>query len=139
MIDSLERISAEYWWLSIIPVISVLIPVVLVPLIVVNLPVDYFVRNEKREKYKKSGFPLSYILYGLKTLSGFLIVCMGIVLLFIPGQGLLTIFTGLVIMDFPGKRKLELILFQRKSVRKAINWIRGRWGKEKLGETFTKA
>jgi len=44
----------------------------------------------------------------------------------VPGQGILTILIGLSLLDFPGKRNLELKLIRLRTVRKAINWIRAR-------------
>ena len=45
-------------------------------------------------------------------------------MLFLPGQGLLTMLMGIVLMDFPGKFRLERHLVSRPPVFAAINWIR---------------
>ena len=47
----------------------------------------------------------------------------------IPGQGLLTILIGLILLDFPGKRGLERRLVSRPSVLAAINRLRARFGR----------
>ena len=44
----------------------------------------------------------------------------------------LTLLIGLTLLDFPGKRKLELWLVRRPSIRSAIDWIRTRAGREPL-------
>ena len=44
----------------------------------------------------------------------------------VPGQGILTILIGLSLLDFPGKRKMELKLIRLRAVRRGINWIRAR-------------
>ena len=41
-----------------------------------------------------------------------------------PGQGILTILIGLMLLDFPGKRRLERRLVQQPSVWRALNWMR---------------
>ena len=53
----------------------------------------------------------------------FLLIC-GLVMLILPGQGLLTMLMGLSLMPFPGKNKLEQTIIARKSVRYSLNWIR---------------
>ena len=45
-------------------------------------------------------------------------------MLVLPGQGLLTIVTGLLLINYPGKYKLEQKLVAVPAVFKALNWIR---------------
>jgi hypothetical protein len=45
-------------------------------------------------------------------------------MLIMPGQGLLTLFLGLAIMDFPGKRKVIRFLIRLKTIQNSLNWIR---------------
>ncbi len=47
-------------------------------------------------------------------------------MLFLPGQGLLTILAGILILDFPGKYKLEHYLISKPVVLDSLNWIRRR-------------
>ena len=51
-------------------------------------------------------------------------VIFGILMIFMPGQGLLTILMGLALLNFPGKRSAELALARYPPVRKALDWIR---------------
>ncbi len=46
-----------------------------------------------------------------------------------PGQGIITIFLGLFLMEFPGKRKLELKFIKHNPTFKALNWLRNKAGK----------
>ena len=50
----------------------------------------------------------------------------------VPGQGLLTILLGVMLLDFPGKRRLELKIVSRPSVLKTVNSLRSKFGKPKL-------
>jgi hypothetical protein len=70
----------------------------------------------------------------LKNVAGVALVLVGIVLSFpgIPGQGILTILVGLMLTDLPGVRKLERALARRRSVRRALDTIRVRFGREPL-------
>ena len=40
-----------------------------------------------------------------------------------PGQGLLTMVVGLLLVDFPGKYRLERWLVTRQQVWRSINWL----------------
>ena len=53
-------------------------------------------------------------------------------MLVLPGQGLLTIVTGLILINYPGKYKLEKKLVAMPSVFKALNWIRDKANKPRL-------
>jgi hypothetical protein len=50
----------------------------------------------------------------------------------VPGQGTLLILTGLTLIDFPGKRRLERSLIRRPSVLKLINGLRQRFQRPPL-------
>jgi hypothetical protein len=42
----------------------------------------------------------------------------------LPGQGVITILIGVMMVDFPGKFLLERRIVQYPSVLRAINWMR---------------
>jgi hypothetical protein len=66
-----------------------------------------------------------------KNLLGAAIVVLGIALSIpgIPGQGLLTILVGLVLLDIPGKRRLVQMLARRPFIQRSINGLRARFGR----------
>lgn len=49
-----------------------------------------------------------------------------------PGQGVLMIIAGLVLLEFPGKFRLERWLVTRRHVWRSINWLRRRAGRPEL-------
>jgi len=53
-------------------------------------------------------------------------------MLVLPGQGLLTMLVGFMLMSFPGKRKLAASLIRRTSMLPSVNRLRARFGKEPL-------
>jgi hypothetical protein len=59
-----------------------------------------------------------------KIIVGVCLLLIGIVMLVLPGQGLITMLIGLSLLPFPGKDKLEQNILSRKSVRTTLNWIR---------------
>jgi len=50
----------------------------------------------------------------------------GIAMLVLPGQGVLTIVIGIMLLDFPGKYRFERSLAARRPVLRSINWLRRR-------------
>lgn len=138
IIENITKLTVQFWWIisgSLILLLSVL---VIVPFILIKLPVDYFSFKENKGIINKLTFPYNLILVVLKNGTGFILVCFGVILLFIPGQGLITIFAGLMLMNFPGKRSLELYIVRKNPVLNAINWIRGKAGKEKIVNIYSR-
>jgi hypothetical protein len=54
------------------------------------------------------------------------LVLLGLVMLVTPGQGILTLLSGLLLMNFPGKYRLEQWLVLRPGILRALNWLRRR-------------
>ena len=102
-----------------------------VTLFVVRIPTDYF-SNERRPP--ASSVRARVAIAVLKNVAGVALVLVGVVLSFpgIPGQGILTILVGLMLTDLPGVRRLERALARRRSVRRALDTIRARFGREPL-------
>ena len=105
----------------------------LVPWLIIQIPADYFSYPERREHLWQDRHPvirMSAIV--LKNLLGYAFIAAGIGMLVLPGQGLLTIFMGMLLIDFPNKFKVERWLIEKPSIFKAANWIRAKAGKEPL-------
>ena len=112
-----------------------IISVFMMVLIISFLPEDYF-KSENRNlisSVQNSRYPLLKLLVlNTKNFFGVLLLFSGILMLVLPGQGILTIITGLVFMDYPGKYKFERKLLRQKGVINSINWIRSRLSKPSL-------
>lgn len=99
------------------------------PWVVTRLPEDYFNHPERESWRRSKSEPVVALLLGLlKNAVGAVLLCLGVVMLFTPGQGVLTILAGLLLMNFPGKYRLERWLVQRPGVLKSLNWLRTRRG-----------
>lgn len=120
---------AEFWWLAPLSVVLFFGTLLVVPLLVLAMPADYFTRDLRRE-YRLH--PLHLLRTAVKNLLGLVIFLAGLVMLVTPGQGILTVLIGLGMLNFPGKRRLELRLVRRPGVRAAIDWIRRRGGRPAL-------
>jgi UPF0716 family protein affecting phage T7 exclusion len=64
-----------------------------------------------------------------KNLLGAVFIVTGFIMLFIPGQGVLTILIGLTLVNFPKKRALERRIIRQEKMHQAVNWIRAKAGK----------
>ena len=69
----------------------------------------------------------------IKNAIGILFFLSGLAMLFLPGQGLLTMFIGLVLIDFPRKQILVRRILGYRRVLRAINRLRRKFGKPLLG------
>jgi hypothetical protein len=50
----------------------------------------------------------------------------------VPGQGVLTILLGIMLLDLPGKRRLEQKILKQPKVLKKINSLRQKFSKPPL-------
>jgi archaellum biogenesis protein FlaJ (TadC family) len=103
------------------------------PFIVIALPHDYFLHPRRHRIMHKGAHPLlGYAALVLKNLFGIVLLLLGVVMLVLPGQGLLTILVALIVMDFPGKYRLIRRVVDSGKVLDAMNWLRSRGGKKPL-------
>ena len=68
----------------------------------------------------------------VKNAVGAVFLFAGFLMLFLPGQGVLTMLIGISMLDFPGKRKLEAKLIGQPTVLNVINHMRKKRGKPPL-------
>jgi len=104
-----------------------------VPWLVSRIPTDYFDTSRRPTLPWAEHHPLvRWPLLVLKNLTGLVFLAAGIAMLVLPGQGLLTMLAGLVLMNFPGKYRLERWLIRQPAVLGTVNWLRRRRGREPL-------
>ena len=106
---------------------------VVVPVSVILIPTDYFTAERAPLPLAGLRHPILRLLWRvLRNALGAALVLLGVAMLVLPGQGLLTIFVGVLLVEFPGKRELEVRLVRRPRVHRALNWIRRRAGRAPL-------
>lgn len=117
--------------ITVATLLLVVASVAAVPFMVIRLPPDYFSapRRPLAERFRAAG-PGGRALLVLKNLGGALLVILGFIMLFVPGQGLLTILFGLVLLDLPRKHQAERRIVARPAIRSALTKLRARFGKE---------
>jgi hypothetical protein len=115
--------------LGLLSVFLFLVSLIIFPLIIIYLPHDFFVRSEPAFA---SLNPFRMLLRVLKNAFGCFLILAGILMLFLPGQGLLCLFLGVSLVHFPGKRRLEARLLSYKSVRNSVAWIRRKANRKRI-------
>jgi hypothetical protein len=112
-------------WLGVLSAVMFVGSLLAIPWIAVRIPEDYFLHPHRfRDKLRNTHPFIRIPLWILKNLLGVVFVLAGVVMLFTPGQGILTILVGVLLLDFPGKFALERWFITRSSVHRSINWMR---------------
>ncbi|MDH5353328.1 MAG: hypothetical protein OEY09_02690 [Gammaproteobacteria bacterium] len=133
MVDWIYNNEALVGLLLAVSVVSFLATLIAVPVLLVRMPEDYFFYPDRHRVAWNNRHPLLRIpLFVIKNLLGVIFMMAGILMLVLPGQGILTIIIGLVLMEFPGKYHVERWVICRASVMRLVNWIRIKAGKSKL-------
>jgi hypothetical protein len=133
LVDWAASREVVLWWLFAASLALLLLTPLLVGWLVVRLPRDYFTAHRRRPAPWLERYPsLRPVLLVGKNLLGLVLVLAGLVMLVVPGQGLLTLVVGVILLDFPGKFRLERWLATRPPVWRAINWLRKRAGHQPL-------
>ena len=95
------------------------------PILIARLPVDHFIVDRARVRPWRSLHPVrSTALVCLRNLLGMILIVGGMLMLVLPGQGILTIVIGLLMIDAPKKRAFQAWLLAWKPVNRGINWMR---------------
>lgn len=119
-------------WLSLFSLVTFVVSLLSLPWLVALIPEDYFQPKRRQALSKRSHPALRLFLLTAKNLLGGVLLLGGTIMLFLPGQGLLTIAMGLILMDYPGKFRLERRLASKPAVFNGLNWLRGRANKPLL-------
>ena len=119
-----------WFWGLVISVGAAVASLALAAFVVVGWPSDRFSHAGERAFLEGRHPILRALGIGAKNVAGILLVLVGIVMALpgVPGQGVLTILIGITLLDFPGKRGLELSLIRRPAVLRAVNQLRQRFG-----------
>ena len=111
MIDLIQSVPANESLLLVLGIISVLffiITLTVIPWLILQIPEDYFTEEKRHPLLNEMHHPVvKIILLILKNLAGAFFLLLGIVLI-----------------DFPGKYKLQRWFVQHKSILHSVNWLR---------------
>ena len=110
-------------WLGSLSFIIFIFSLLTIKWLVALIPSDYFIK--KNDSEFRSNYPIFWLVsIIIKNLVGYTLIIGGILMLVLPGQGLFTIFVGLMLSNYPGKFYIERKFIAIPSVLRAINWLR---------------
>lgn len=118
--------------LTVASAIGFLGSLIAIPMILVRLPADYFDTRTPRHWMKDHHPALRLMGLVAKNVVGIVFLLAGFAMLFLPGQGVLTMLIGISLMDFPGKRALEARMVGQPTLLGVINSMRQKFGKPPL-------
>jgi len=110
-------------WLGTLSFIIFIFSLLTIKWLVALIPSDYFIKKNNSEF--RSNYPIFWLVsIIIKNLVGYTLIVGGTLMLVLPGQGLFTIFVGLMLSNYPGKFYIERKFIAIPSVLRAINWLR---------------
>ena len=129
LIENIQNLFGDYYdfffWLGIVSSVIFLVSLLSIGWLVSLIPSDYFI-NRKESKFKLN-YPVALIVsVVIKNIFGYILIFGGILMLILPGQGLITIFVGLLLSNYPGKYSIEKRIIATPKILKSINWLRKR-------------
>jgi hypothetical protein len=115
-------------------VLSLIVSFAAIAVVMVNVPATYFSIRHRREFmtgrhwFVRSGAIIA------KNILGLALMVLGVLLSLpgVPGQGILTILLGLIMLDIPGKQALEAWIIQQPKVLAAVNRLRAKYNRSPL-------
>lgn len=113
--------------LFVLSIVGFIGSLIAIPFILVRLPPHYFDERHPRTWMENHHPVLRLTGLILKNMVGLVFLLAGFAMLFLPGQGILTMLIGVSLMDFPGKRRLERKLIGQPAVLKTINAVRAKF------------
>ena len=122
-------------WAGIVSFIVFILSLLSLPWLVAQIPEDYFLPKKRQPTQWKQLHPIIRLLALIgKNLIGYGLIVAGLLMLFLPGQGILTLVMGLLLVDYPGKFRLERKLVKTPAILNSLNWLRRKAKKTAVGD-----
>ncbi len=119
-------------WFAVSSVFMFVGTLIAIPIILMRLPADYFDVRTPRP-WMENHHPIIRLLgHIVKNVVGAIFLFAGFLMLFLPGQGVLTMLIGLSLIEFPGKRRVEAKIVGQSTVLSTINAMRAKFDKPPL-------
>ena len=119
-------------WFAVSSVFMFVGTLIAIPIILMRLPADYFDVRTPRPWMENHHPILRVIGHVVKNVVGAIFLFAGFLMLFLPGQGVLTMLIGLSLIEFPGKRRVEAKIVGQSTVLSTINAMRAKFDKPPL-------
>jgi len=133
MFEWIQDHQGVFWSAGAASIVVFLGSLLVMPALVIRIRADYFAHDERPPSRWADQRPLVRQMLRIgKNVLGCVFMLAGIAMLVLPGQGLLTLLVGFLMVDFPGKYRFEKWLVGRRYVLRLINWLRHRAGRSPL-------
>ena len=119
-------------WFAVSSVFMFVGTLIAIPIILMRLPADYFDTRIPRPWMENHHPVLRLLGHIVKNVVGAIFLFAGFLMLFLPGQGVLTMLVGLSLVEFPGKRRVEAKIVGQSTVLSTINAMRAKFDKPPL-------
>ena len=121
------------FWVGIGSAVMLVGSILALPWLVGRIPEDYFNHHTPPVVTPLQGHPLlAFLIHLLRNLVAVVLIVAGFLMLFLPGQGLLTLLLGIMMSHFPGKYRLEQWFIRQPGILNGLNWFRQRGGHKPL-------
>jgi hypothetical protein len=133
ILEWIQNNQAVLWWLGALSITMFIGTLIAVPWLVTRIPDDYYLQDGRKKPpmfYDRKVLRIIYLI--VKNAIGYIFIGAGIVMLVLPGQGVLTMLVGTILINFPGKQGFVRWLVSRHSVLRSVNWLRRRAGRRPL-------
>ncbi|WP_373031114.1 PGPGW domain-containing protein [Sulfurovum sp.] len=133
MLEFFNTHEEIFLYSTLIGLVGLIGSLIVVPWILIKIPSDYFLANQ-RKKCPWGNCPpiLRLVVLVIKNIIGVVLILSGVIMLFIPGQGILTIIGGIILMDFPYKYKIMRKIIKNSNILRFINKLREKVNQEPL-------
>lgn len=132
MTEQLSQISFTTLleWMGLLSAVTFLVSLLLIPFLISRASSEYFLIHPQKVEQRHKRHPVIALLIRIirNGLGGFLCLA-GAIMLFLPGQGLLTILVGVSLLDIPGRQTMLNLLIHRHAIQHGLNWIRKKTGR----------
>jgi hypothetical protein len=123
----LKNHQSLLWYGGVGSVAVFVVSILAIPPIIVRIDENYFTHAKRPPRWWSKLHPVPrYSISAAKNLCGVVLMVLGLAMLVLPGQGVLTMLAGFLLIDFPGKYKLEKRLVAQPWILRPINWLRRR-------------
>lgn len=68
----------------------------------------------------------------VQNIAGWVLIAAGVAMMVLPGPGLIVLLLGVMLADFPGKKRVREWVMSRKKVMDGVNRLRKKYGRPPL-------
>lgn len=116
--------------LGLLSLATFLISLLLIPFLISRASSNYFLTHATIVEQRHKRHPaIALSIKIMRNSLGCALCLAGFMMLFLPGQGVITLLIGVSLLDVRGRQKVLDALIHRPSLQQALNWIRQKTGR----------